>query len=118
MKLKQSEKFENVATKIFSRLLEAFPEPIVFYAMDIGIFDEPPEGSVETIGSIPVLLHRKSGPEQIFVSHCIEWLASEKYLTATHKEFDIFGKVVLTEKGLMILNAIPQCLNRNFNENS
>lgn len=116
MKIKQSEKFENVVGKIFDKLLETFPEPIALCAEDIDISDELPDELVETIGGIPVLQRRKMGPEEKFFDHCIEWLAREEYVTVTQKQFGTFGQVVLTEKGLTVLNAIPRCLNQNFND--
>lgn len=116
MKLKQSDKFEDITSKIFARLLETFPEPISFYAKDIGILDECPDNSVAHIDGMPILPQRKENPDKKFVNDCIEWLVNEKYLTAAQKEFDIFRRVVLTEKGLNILNATPQFLNRNHSD--
>lgn len=116
MKIKQSEKFQNVVGKIFAKLLETFPEPIDLCAADIGISDKLPDEPAQTIGGAGVIQHRDTGSEEDFFDHCFEWLAREEYLTATKKQFGSFGHVVLTEKGLAALNATPLCLNPNFNE--
>jgi len=116
MEIKQSENFENVVGKIFAKLLETFPEPIALCAEDISISDELPDEPVETIGGMGVLQQRGAGPDEKFFDYCVEWLTREEYVTATQKQFGTFDKVVLTEKGLTVLNAIPQCLNRNFND--
>lgn len=116
MEIKQSEKFENVVGKIFAKLLETFPTPITLSAEDIGISDTYPDEVAETIGGLGVIQHRDTGTEEKFFDHCFEWLTSEEYVIGTTKSFGSFGKVVLTQKGLAILNATPRCLNPDFND--
>ncbi|KJZ34500.1 hypothetical protein [Pseudomonas fluorescens] len=109
MEIQQLSRFEATVNSVFKSLLECFPTPaqltaaIAGYEANAGY--HPVEGSV--YGHKTYVTPTEA---EFFFADTVRWLMTEGYLL-TRKEDDCkFEGSVLTQKGLKLLRALPDCL--------
>jgi len=98
---------ENVG-KIFADLYNSFPVPKEIHPRDfvgIGI-------AVESESTFEFSSQEKPKSSEILFFSTVQWLIREGYISATEllPTQVYFRTVVLTQKGLMVLNAVPDSL--------
>lgn len=109
MEIQQLSRFDATVTSVFKSLLESFPTPLLLDATAAGY--ETVAGYVPVEGS---LYGEKNyiypTEDELFFASTVHWLATERYLIFKKEDDCRFVDVVLTEKGLKLWNALPNCL--------
>lgn len=112
--IKELDDFTLVTTKIFNKLLETFPNPIDLdatvagYEATAGYHEVATEGTTSSWAQPSIYKHPEAD-EQLF-ANTLHWLANEGYVRVEKVKNCRFSMVVLTEKGLRLLKALPPCL--------
>lgn len=90
--------FDEYAGRVFALLYESFPIPVDLTIGDI-------------LGQQDLYMHHGIPPEMMteceIASHTVQWLASAGYLSMQAGNGNDFFSLVLTEKGLEVMKAIP-----------
>lgn len=116
MAAKNIDEFNEITGKVFARLYEAFPIPVLLQPSDFDI-DEHAEGDWDHhgrfVGGEPL-----TSEERMF-GESIRWLEESGYLTfgpgnpgEQDEDRTHFQRSRLTAKGLEVLNAIPPNLTK------
>ena len=106
MDLKNAAEFDRVVTCVLTALAESFPRLMDLNFHALGLADGP--GSNLVNGRY---LDTESTPQHQFASHCVRFLLAEEYISGTVHPVWAAG-VLLTAKGLELINAIPDSLLR------
>lgn len=107
MELQNQDRFNDVVSRIFEALSNAFPLPVDIDAKSLGF----------TTGDAYKVVNHVQIPSDameayVFVSSCVQWLEAADYLS-TSKNYPATSKnVVLTEKGLQLISTSPMSLLR------
>lgn len=94
--MKNIELFDRYASVILGRLYEKFPCRDTFFISEIASEEIDPEQEL----SLNLQIARET----------LLWLASSGYLTFDKDNYYAFQGVVLTERGLGLLNEVPESL--------
>lgn len=90
--------FDEYAGRVFALLYESFPIPVDLTIGDI-------------LGQQDLYMHHGIPPEMMtecdIASYTVQWLASAGYLSMQAGNGNDFFNLVLTEKGLEVMKAIP-----------
>ncbi|WP_065869881.1 hypothetical protein [Pseudomonas sp. 25 E 4] len=106
MDLKNAAEFDRVVTVVLTALAEAFPKPLDLDFQVLGLADGPAEMVLN--GRTADTDHT---PKHEFAARCVSFLMSEEYVSGTpHPTWARY--VLLTAKGLELINATPNSLLR------
>ncbi|MBH3465040.1 hypothetical protein I5Q49_09295 [Pseudomonas carnis] len=112
MDLINKNRFNETVTHIFEALTVAFPLPTDISAETLGLTSGPAYKIVNNT-QVPAEGMEAYG----FVAACVRWLESADYLRASKIYPSSARDVLLTEKGLQLLDALPMSLLRgNYTE--
>lgn len=95
-------KFDEYTGIVFGTLYEAFPIPV-----DLSIKGITGESSADYLD----FTHQEISTDSEIAFHSVQWLANTGYLSTSGTNGVDFFNVVLTEKGLEALRAIPESIN-------
>ncbi|MBC8787625.1 hypothetical protein PUN49_01175 [Pseudomonas extremaustralis] len=106
MDLKNATEFDRVVTHLLTVLAESFPKPIDLDFQVIGLADGPAH-ETKNYNSVDT----EHTPKHEFAAQCVSFLMSEGYVSGTpHPTWARY--VLLTAKGLELINAVPDSLLR------
>lgn len=109
MELQNRDRFNSVVNGIFESLAAAFPMPIDVDAHLLGLVKGP---AYKIVNHSQIPANEVEFEVYEFVTSCVEWLESADYLRASKHYSSLSKNVLLTEKGLQLLNASPISLLR------
>lgn len=106
MDLKNAAEFDHVVTRVLTALAEAFPKPIDLDFQALGLADGPAylQEDFNTLDT-------EHTPQHEFAAQCVRFLVAEEYVSGTPHPTWV-GYVLLTAKGLELINATPDSLLR------
>jgi hypothetical protein len=97
------EEFNEITAVIFGQLYNSFPKPTKV----------DPEAVASALGLQDRQARMSSGRTFYEVlSHTVQWLTNEDFIRSGHPV--PFERLVLTAKGLSIMNAVPESLSRSL----
>jgi len=100
--------FNGTAGKVFANLYQCFPVPTEIHLRDF--FDDKNITEPEQTSDFSPRIILTSSENFVFAT--VQWLISEGYISAAASlpTQVYFRRVVLTQKGLAVLNAVPDSL--------
>lgn len=103
--------FQRIANKVFAKLLESFPNPVDLNATVADIEAKAGYRQKEVTSS-PWGESEYIYPEadEVLFANTMRWLDCEGYIRFEKQSDYEFLSVVLSEKGLKTLGALPPCL--------
>lgn len=106
--------FQLVASKVFAKLLESFPNPIDLDATVAGFEAKAGYQKIKREGEKPGWLEGSEyiypEADEVLFTNTVRWLEAEGYLRFEKVRDCRFASVTLSEKGLRNLSAMPPCL--------
>ncbi|MGZ9668295.1 hypothetical protein ACXX9E_19825 [Pseudomonas sp. GNP014] len=106
MDLKNAAEFDRVVARLLAVLAESFPKPMDFAFQAIGLADGPAEVAKDF-----TTVATEHTPQHEFAAQCATFLISEGYISGTPYPTWV-RHVLLTAKGLELINATPDSLRR------
>ncbi|MFG0584717.1 hypothetical protein ACF8C1_15905 [Pseudomonas sp. zjy_9] len=111
MTAKNIERFNEMAGKVLGHLYLNFPAPTSFDAETIGLPMGRKVHFLDSSGQAATIVDTGSVTvEEEFFGHTVRWLRDSGYLTFSGNYISAFASVVLTSKGLEVLNAVPESI--------